>query len=264
MTLRHPSFLLAAVLAVLVCGPTHAQQGQNPFTATPSPYDTRSGEPLVLTNVGATPAAIDSVAFIRDPDFDGTAYIWTVDLSTTIDGQDYQETIFCPTVLDGGCDLPESIQIPPRVFVIDRPIPSGGTVAARLRAGCEACRGGVGSPLRDTFEVYVEGVPEPLRVSKTAEISVPSEHTPPALLVSVRPTVTTGYAEVAVTSAAPATVEVEVYDTLGRRVTSVRSAVGSGTQRVPLDLSGLAPGRYLVAARVGSDPPATAPVVVVR
>ena len=86
---------------------------------------------------------------------------------------------------------------------------------------------------------------------------------PAALAVSVYPNPVRGRATVAVGVAAGGEVRAEAYDALGRRVASSGARVGPGMGTVPLDLSGLPAGVYLVRVTAGAET-ATRAVTVVR
>ena len=81
--------------------------------------------------------------------------------------------------------------------------------------------------------------------------------------VAVYPNPTTGPVTVAVELAAPAEVRAEVYDALGRRVAAADARLGVGFGSVPVDLTGLPAGVYVVRV-VASEVAASRVVTVVR
>ncbi len=69
--------------------------------------------------------------------------------------------------------------------------------------------------------------------------------------VAVYPNPATGPVTVAVELAAPAEVRAEVYDALGRRVAAADARLGAGFGSVPVDLTGLPAGVYVVRVAAG-------------
>ena len=165
-----------------------------------------------------------------------------------------------------------------RVIFIDGVIEPDATVEAldvdeiqsiEVRTGVDLAEygaSGVGSVLWITTKAAAQGAPAaPSAEAPTAEARAAGA---PALAVSgVRPNPSQDAVEIGLAAPAAGDVRVEVFDVTGRLVQTVTRSVAPGASSVALDVSGLAPGGYVVRVRGafgGRTQEATAQITVAR
>ncbi len=231
------------------------------LTVTPTPFDNRDVPVLTLRNDQAEAVTLDSLAFARVEDGDGTNdLIWHVALSliTTTDTTwafaDCYPGHFKPVRCYGPGSEEEGLEFGPA----DR-------AELYFFLGCGHCRGPSQDwVVSDTLRVYSAGNPNPQDVSLTL-LFLPSdaEGGPAPLPMTVQPNVTGYRTRVEVDVTRPGIGRVDIVDLLGRRVLALDRALGAGRQSVPLDVSGLAPGAYVVRVTAGGEV-GTARLTVVR
>lgn len=246
---------LSALLLVLVAAPAAAQ---GVLTASPNPYDGSSLDvPLVLRNDGAATVTLDSLGF-RSRYTRWTPFGLAINLFEG-DGS-FVTTLDCTLSQARACD-PGGVPLPSVVL--------GDSLIATVFTYCSLCRGErtrAGGHFPDTLLVWTSGQPTPAEVVVTDAYNIVStEVAPPgrALGLSVAPLPARGTAMLHLTLAEAAVVRVTVLDALGRTALRFEQAHPPGEGRVPLPLTGVSPGVYVVRAEAGGAA-ATARLVVSR